>query len=142
VTTQAIFGEPEAIAVRLAALPTSTILTPSSVERENLTLRQYNRRLTRKTNGLSKELSWRERQLWLSFVAYHLVLPYESLWQPLPASEPTRGQGSQRRWKLLTLAMVAGMTDHIWITEELLSYQVPASFLDRLHKLDHLFQPI
>jgi IS1 family transposase len=61
VTTQAIFGEPEAIAVHLAALPASTILATSSVERENLTLRQYNRRLTRKTNGLSKELGWRER---------------------------------------------------------------------------------
>jgi IS1 family transposase len=27
---------------------------------ENLTLRQHNRRLTRKTNGFSKELTWLE----------------------------------------------------------------------------------
>jgi hypothetical protein len=55
VTPQAICGEPEAIAVRLAALPTSTLLNTSYVAREHLTLRQHNRRLTRKTNGWSKE---------------------------------------------------------------------------------------
>jgi hypothetical protein len=142
VTTKAIFGEPEAIAVRLAALPTSMSINTSYVERENLTLRQHNRRLTRKTNGFSKELSWLEKQLWLSFAYYHLVLPHEGLRQPLPAPELTRGQGSKRRGKPVTPAMAAGMTDHVWTTEALLSYRVPASFLDRLHELDHLFQPI
>lgn len=33
------------------------------VERENLTVRQRNRRLPRKANGSSKELSWQEKQL-------------------------------------------------------------------------------
>jgi len=54
VTTKAIFGKPDASAVRLAALPTSTTLTTSDVEREHLTLRQHHRRRTRKTNGLSQ----------------------------------------------------------------------------------------
>lgn len=57
VTTKAIVGQPDAIAVRLAALPTSTTINTSSVERENLTWRQHNRRLTRKTNGLSQEVT-------------------------------------------------------------------------------------
>jgi IS1 family transposase len=142
VTTKVIFGEPDAIAARLASLPTSTIVNTSYVERENLTLRQRNRRLTRKTNGFSKELTWLEKQLWLSLAYYHLVLPHESLRQPLSTPEPTRGQGSKRRWTPVTPAMAARITDHVWTTQELLSYRVPASFLDRLHEFNHLFQPI
>jgi IS1 family transposase len=142
VTTKVIFGEPDAIAARLASLPTSTTVNTSYVERENLTLRQRNRRLTRKTNGFSKELTWLEKQLWLSLAYYHLVLPHESLRQPLSIPEPTRGQGSKRRWTPVTPAMAARITDHVWTTQELLSYRVPASFLDRLHEFNHLFQPI
>jgi IS1 family transposase len=142
VTTKAIFGKPDAIAVRLAALPTSTTVNTSYVERENLTLRQHNRRLTRKTNGFSKELTWLEKQLWLSLSYYHLVLPHESLRRRLLAPESTRGQGSKRHWKPVTPAMAAGITDHVWTTQELLSYRVPAAFLDKLQGFDHLFQPI
>jgi hypothetical protein len=63
VTTKAIFGKPDAITVRLAAPPTGTTINTSDVERENLTLRQHNRRLTLKTNGFSKEVTWLETQL-------------------------------------------------------------------------------
>ena len=38
--------------------------------------------------------------------------------------------------------MAAGITDHVWTTHELLSYRAPASFLDRLHEFDDVFQPI
>lgn len=141
VTTKAVFGDADAIATRLAALPTSTTINTSYVERENLTLHQHNRRLTRKTNGFSKELTWLEKQLWLSLAYYHLVLPHESLRQPLDVPEPTRGQGSNRRWYPVTPAMAAGIKDHVWTTQELLSYRVPASFLERLHQFDHSFQP-
>ena len=110
--------------------------------RENLTWRQQNRRLTRKTNGFSKELTWLEKPLWLSLAFYHLVLPHESLRPPLSVLEPTRGQGSKRRWQPVTPAMAAGITEHVWTTQELLSYRVPAFFMDRLHAFDHLFQPI
>jgi IS1 family transposase len=142
VTTKAIFGKPDAIAVRLAALPTSTTVNTSYVERENLTLRQHNRRLTRKTHGFRKELTWLEKQLWLSWSYYHLVLPHESLRRRLLAPESTRGQGSKRHWKPVTPAMAAGITAHVWTTQERLSYRVPAAFLDKLQGFDHLFQPI
>jgi hypothetical protein len=35
--------------------------------------------------------------------------------------------------------MAAGMTDHVWTTTELLSYRVPAAFLDQLPDLERLF---
>jgi len=139
VTTQVVFGDTAAIAARLRALPTSTTINTSFVERENLTLRQYNHRLARKTNGFSKDLTWLEKQLWLSLAYYHLILPHDSLRQSLEPPEPTRGNGSKRRWRAITPAMAAGITDHVWTITELLSYRVPASFLDGLHTLEHLF---
>jgi IS1 family transposase len=142
VTTKAVFGEPDAIAVPLASLPTSTTVNTSDGEREHLTWRQHNRRLTRKTHGLSQELTWLEKPLWLSWAYDHLVLPHERLRQPLAVPEPTRGQGSTRRWQPVTPALAAGITAHVWTTQELLSYRVPAFCMDRRPAFDHLFQPI
>ena len=139
VKTKVIYGEPDTIAVRLATSPVSHTLNTSFVERDNLTQRQSNRRLTRRTNGFSKEISWLEKQLWLSTAYYHLVLPHHSLRQPLEIPEPTRGTGTPRCWKPVTPAMAAGLTDHVWTTTELLSYRVPASFLDKLSEIEPLF---
>ncbi len=139
VTSRVVFGEPTAVAARLASLPTSRAINTSYVERDNLSLRQHSRRLTRQTTGFSKELTWLEKQLWLALAYYHLVLPHESLAEELAAPEPTRGSGSARRWCPITPAMAAGLTDHVWTTAELLSYRVPAAFLDRLHEIEHLF---
>jgi IS1 family transposase len=134
-----VFGDVQGIATLLASLPTSATINTSFVERENLALRQHNRRLTRKTNAFSKELPWWEKQLWLSLAYTHLVLPHDSLGQALPMVEPTRGTGSPRRWQPRTPAMAAGLTDHVWTTDELLSYRVPARFVDQLDQLEHLF---
>jgi IS1 family transposase len=139
VSTQVVFGDAATIAARLAQSPTSRGVNTSFVERENLSLRQHNRRLTRKTNGFSKELAWLEKQLWLSLAYYHLVLPHASLREEYAQPLPTRGNGSERRWRDITPALAAGITDHVWTTTELLSYRVPAPFLDQLGDLEHLF---
>lgn len=141
VTTKIVFGQPDQIEARLKASTISNLVNTSFIERENLTLRQHNRRLTRKTNAFSKELSWFEKQLWLCLAYYHLVVSHNSLKQELSQPEPTRGNGSTRRWRLSTPAMAAGLTDHIWTTSELLSFRVPACFLDDLHKIERLFPP-
>lgn len=142
VTHQVIFGADAAIQARLAQSPTSTMSNTSFVERDNLSLRQHNRRLTRKTNGFSKDSGWLEQQLWLALAYYHLVLPHDSLAAKLAVPEPTRGAGSARRWCPITPAMAAGMTDHAWTTAELLSYRVPATGHDRLHAIEPLFPPL
>jgi IS1 family transposase/transposase-like protein len=139
VKTQVIFGTPEAIAAQLAHSPVSNTINTSFVERDNLTQRQSNRRLTRRTNGFSKEIGWFEKQLWLSTAYYHLVLPHHSLRQPLEMPEPTRGTGTPRKWTQITPAMAAKITDHVWSTTELLSYRVPPQFLDQLSNIKPLF---
>jgi transposase-like protein/IS1 family transposase len=142
VESKVVFGDSDLIAAMLAASPVSDTINTSFVERDNLTQRQSNRRLTRRTNGFSKEMSWFEKQLWLSLAYYHLVLPHHGLRQRLPVPEPTRGTGSPRLWQPVTPAMAAGITDHVWTTTELLSYRVPAHFLDQLAQIESLFPPL
>jgi hypothetical protein len=139
VKTKVIFGKPETIAVQLANSSVSDTINTSFVERDNLSQRQSNRRLTRRTNGFSKEIIWFEKQLWLSMAYYHFALPHHSLRQPLETPEPTRGTGTPKQWKPVTPAMAAGITDHVWTTPELLSYRVPAHFLDQLSMIKPLF---
>ena len=142
VSSKVVFGDPETVKQRVAASPVSAMITTSFVERENLTLRQHSRRLTRDTNAFSKDCGWLETHLWLVLAYYHLVLPHASLARAAPVLAPTRGSGSPRRWLPVTPAMAAGITDHVWTTSELLSYRVPADFLDQLPKLESLFPPI
>lgn len=139
VDTKVVFGDSDAITARLAASPVSRIINTSFVERDNLTQRQSNRRLTRRTNGYSKEITWFEKQLWVSLAYYHLVLPHHSLRQRLSTPQSTRGTGSPRRWRPVTPAMAAGITDHMWTTNELLSFRVPIQFLDQMSEIESLF---
>ena len=134
-----VFRKPEEIAAQLLSSPVSETVNTSFIERDNLTQRQRNRRLTRKTNGFSKDIGWFEKQPWLSIAYYHLVLPHDSLQQRMEVAEPTRGTGSPKKWRPVTPAMAANITDHVWTTTELLSYRVPANFLDELPKLNPLF---
>lgn len=100
VRTQVVFGDPAVVTARLAQSPVSKTINTRFVERDNLTQRQQNRRLTRRTNGFSKDIAWLEKRLRLS-LAYHHLMPHARLWTPLPTPEPTLGTGSPRRWRLL-----------------------------------------
>ena len=68
----------------------------------------------------------------MSLAYYHFVLPHDSLSQQLSEPQPTRGSGSPKKWQSVTPAMAAGLTDHVWTMEELLSYRVPPAFRNRL----------
>lgn len=89
------------------------------VERDNLTSRQSNGRLVRKTLSHSKKSSFLRRHLALEDAVFNFVRPHQALRIALP--QPTPG----RKWQQRTPAMAAGLTDHIWGLEELLSYRVP-----------------
>jgi len=64
ISTRVLFGKEEEIKKLLEASPVSKSVNISFIERNNLTLRQHSRRLTRKTNGFSKDISRLEAQLY------------------------------------------------------------------------------
>lgn len=139
VKTTVVFGTPEAIADTRAHASVSATLHTSVVERDHVTPRQSHRRLTRRTHGFSKAIIWCEKPRWLSMAYSHFVLPHHSVRQPLATPQPPRGTGTPKRWKPITPAMAAGMTDQVWTTTEWLSYRVPAQFSDQLSKIKPLF---
>ena len=85
----------------------------SYVERTNLTSRHMNGRLVRKTLGYSKEVEMlRASSIWQDTV-YNLGRGLKTL----RIESPEAG----RRWIRRSPAMAAGITDHIWEIEELLT---------------------
>ncbi len=88
----------------------------SYVERTNLTSRHMNGRLVRKTLGYSKELGmFRASSIWEEAV-YNLARALKSLRIQSPEQA-----GNRRCWVKRSPAMAAGLTDHIWEIEELLT---------------------
>jgi hypothetical protein len=86
----------------------------SYLERTNLTSRHMNGRLVRKTLGYSKELEMlRASSIWEDAL-YNLGRALKTLRTENP-------RAGKRRWKRRSPAMAAGLTDHIWEIEELLT---------------------
>jgi hypothetical protein len=114
VTIKVIYGDPETVLELVGA-------HTAYVERTNLTSRQMNGRLVRKTLSYSKQLdALRASCAWEDWV-YNLTRPLKTL--------AIQQQTEQRRWQAQTPAMAAGLTDHQWTVKELLSTVVaPAAF--------------
>lgn len=73
----------------------------SYVERQNLTMRMAMRRFTRLTNGFSKKLANHEAAISLHYMHYNFARIHETL--------------------RATPAMEAGVTNHVWSVEEIIS---------------------
>ncbi len=117
ISTKVIFGKDEEIKTLLEDSPVSKSVNTSFIERNNLTLRQHSRRLGRKTNGFSKDISKLEAQLYLALGYYHFVKEHFGLRKEY--------KDNRKKWFQRTPAMAARITDHIWSTRELLIYRVP-----------------
>lgn len=135
VTTRIIYGTAERIAqalnlsLNISAVAVSNAISTCGVERNNLSIRQHSRRMSRGVNAFSKEHDNLEHQLALSFAYYHFVIPPGGLRQKLPKPVPTQGSGSSKVWQQRTPAMAAELTDPIGSMDELLSFRVPPSHL-------------
>jgi IS1 family transposase len=81
--------------------PDQKHISTSFVERQNLTMRMGMRRFTRLTNGFSKKVENHGHAVALHFMHYNFCRIYKTL--------------------RVTPAMEAGLTDHVWTVEELIS---------------------
>ena len=97
-------------------------VSTSLIERENLSFRQDNRRLSRKTIGFSKCLQMLNHQTSLYRVYTNFVKKHSSLRKRV--NEKVVGR-VRRKWHHRTPAMSAGVTDHVWSIRELLTYKAP-----------------
>jgi hypothetical protein len=76
-------------------------ISTSYVERQNLTMRMGMRRFTRLTNGFSKKVENHQHALALHYMHYNFCRIHQTL--------------------RVTPAMEAGITDHVWDIEEIVS---------------------
>jgi IS1 family transposase len=126
VTTRLVYGTAPQLRALLRSSPVSRTVNTYGVERNHLTVRQHSRRLGRKVNAFSKKRVYLKYQLALAFAYYHFCCPHRGLRQKLDRTLPTKkGHGSPKKWRPVTPAMAAGLTDHVWTIDELLSFRVP-----------------
>lgn len=113
ITYRVVYGDSEKVCDLLG-------LNTAFVERTNLTSRQMNGRMVRKTLSFSKETEMLKASCaWEDWV-YNLTRPVKSL--------RVEVNDGQRRWKQRSAAMAAGLADHVWTIEELLmTVTVPES---------------
>lgn len=93
------------------------------VERTNLTSRQMNGQIVRKTLSFSKELRFLEAVSGWEDTMYNFTRPLKTL---RVKQEEHRGS---TRWRQRTPAMAAGLTAHVWTVQELLTAVLVPSFI-------------
>ena len=108
VRIKVIYGDPEKVKAKLGG-------HTSYVERTHLTSRTMNGRLVRKTLSFSKELRLLKASSALEDAIYNFTRSVRTLRVELP--NPSK----QARWQQRSPAMAAGLTDHIWTVQDLLT---------------------
>jgi hypothetical protein len=112
-----IFGIMFLLGFLLSRSTSSQTVNTSFVERNNGTDRGQNSRKRRKTYGFSKD--WDIHQS----MTYYIILSYNFCW-PVRTLREKDETGKYRGKK--TPAMAAGLTNHVWTTEQWITYPVRA----------------
>jgi IS1 family transposase len=89
-----------------------SVLNTAFIERLNATMRQRLATLTRKCRQGARRLRSLETGMYLFGTTYNFCWPHHELSKPA------------HEGRACTPAMAAGLTDHIWSVEELLSYKI------------------
>jgi len=106
VEVEVIFGDPDQV---LEVMGGHT----AYIERSQLTSRQMNGRVVRKTLSFSKEVPMLMAACAWEDAVYNWTRPHLSLRQ--------KSETPERRWVERTPAMAAGLTDHVWSVRDLLT---------------------
>lgn len=114
-------GDPALIqSVILTAQGGSGGINTAFIERLNATFRQCLACLGRRSRALVRTLSTLEHGMFLVGCLYNFCTLHDSLRVPLYV-----GRYGRRHWVQRTPALAAGLTDHIWSVDELLTFKVP-----------------
>jgi transposase-like protein len=89
------------------------------IERLNGTFRSRIAALVRRGRSLVRQLRTLQQSTYLVGTVYNFSEPHQSLRKILHLPN------NRKHWVQRTPAIAAGITDHIWTVQELLSYQVP-----------------
>lgn len=117
VRREVVVGSEEEIRDCILQGSTSKKINTSYIERDNLTSRQMNGKLRRKTIGFAKKKESLNWQTLISDFYYNFVRSHKSLRKEV--------RDGRKKWLKETPAMVEGLTDHIWTLKEVLSFRVP-----------------
>jgi hypothetical protein len=114
-------GDPSQVqAVIVVSQGGSGGINTAFIERLNATFRQCLACLGRRSRALARTLSTLQYGLFLVGCLYNFCTPHDRLRVPLYV-----GRYGRRRWVQRTPAIAAGLTDHIWSVDELLTFNVP-----------------
>jgi hypothetical protein len=139
VTERLVLGSEERLEETLEGSERSGSVNTSFVERCHGTHRHFNARKKRKAYTFSKELCFHEAAVWLVVLWYNFGWCVRTLREKVQEDPP--------RYRQRTPAMAAGLADHAWTMEELLSYplyppaappgpkQPPRTYKDVLERL-------
>jgi hypothetical protein len=114
VSQRVVHGNPETVK--------NEDICTSLIERLNLTLREDNAPLSRKTLAFAKDEAGLRAHLALYVAYYHFVRPHHSLRLRFPEPVPVKGK-TCRLWQQRNPAMSASLADHCWTLRELLIYK-------------------
>ncbi len=106
--SEARYSPAECIGTRVIPIigqPNPKYISTSYVERQNLTMRMQMRRFTRLTNAFSKKIENHFHAVALHYMYYNFCRVHQTL--------------------RVTPAMEAGIADHVWTTEEIVSLLEP-----------------
>lgn len=111
VSKEIIIGNNNLLSECIEKSEVSFTVNTSFIERSNLSMRQHNKRIERKSQGFSKRKYYFEMQRYLTIAYYNFCLPNRNL-------------NYYKGDKMIcnTPAMETGLTDHVWSMEELLSF--------------------
>jgi len=109
-----IFGDPKVINQIIEESKISSRINTSFIERANLTLRNHNRKLTRKTICFAKIKQALEAQTNIVVTYYYFSKPHRSL-----TLRDSLGKRIKR-----TPAMAANLIDRVWPIGEILAYPI------------------
>jgi hypothetical protein len=123
VERRVVWGTAAAIAAVLTTTGTGVLrnrrmIHTAYIERLNATFRACLAPLTRRGRALARGQATLTAGMYLVGCSYNFCWHHASLRLRAPA-------GSRWKWQERTPAMAAGLTDHRWMRDELLRYQVP-----------------